>query len=783
MVYRSFSLIFSLIFALFVCAIQPCNVYSENASEIPSETPAGVAPVAMYLHAEDSAVTAAEPFWLAIHFVPQPGWHLYWKRAGDAGFPPSVTWRLPPGFTVGEMMWPYPERLEDEGLVSFGYSKEVTLLAPIYPPAVLSAASYELAADISWLACSSDSCQPAEATAAVTLATAESGRISNKNALNAPLFSAARSLIATAPPVGQNISSTFYDGLLAVTIEKNVDDDDTTTAAPVRAHFFPYEESAVDYHFCPVFTEDNSRWSLALKVQDGAAEAPKRLHGELLLEAAGGELTAWLLDIPIVAETSAYPTLSSDIIGMTTAPQAQDNPITLISSDVRSDENPLKNVGKTAFAMALFTAFLGGILLNLMPCVLPVVSLKVLSFVKMAGQKRSLIIYHSLAFTCGVLLSFLALAALLLALRSWGHIVGWGFQLQDPLFVGALTLLLFILSLNMLGVMEVGMGIASWAGSQGEAVKSQKSALASSFFSGILATAVATPCTGPFLGTAVGFAITLAPAQALTVFAAVALGMSLPYVALACFPRLLQFLPKPGPWMIYLKQAMGFLLLASVLWLLWVFSAHVGSNGLIVILAALFLLSFACWVLGTWDTPVKPKKGRWIARAVALASFLASCYLLNTASSLSEEEADYAGDEIAATHVSTESPARAPGTASATSHAAWEPFNPLKVEELRRRGIPILIDFTARWCLICQANHIALVSDEVEARYKELGVVKMKADWTRHDPAITAALAEFGRNSVPLYVFYPGGDSSNGGETPPKILPQILTPAVILSYL
>lgn len=783
MICRSFLLIFLLIFSFIVGAIQPYNVYSENAYEISSETPSEGTPVAMNLYAEDLAITPGEPLWLAIHFVPQSGWHLYWKRAGDSGFPPSVTWHLPAGFSAGEILWPYPERFEDEGLVSFGYNKEVTLLAPIYPPQTLSEISYELSADISWLACSSESCQPAQATGTLVLPSSlplayaneknSSKTFSDKNLLHASLFSNARSLIATQPPSGQHISSTAYDGLLAVTIEKKI--DDITFASPVGAHFFPYEGCAIDYHFSPVFTEDNSRWNFALKIQDGVEETPKRLQGELLLESESGELTAWLIDIPIAAETSAYPTLSSDIIGLKIPSQEQENFSNPLSSNIKVEQE--EEINQMAFAMVLISAFLGGMLLNLMPCVLPVVSLKVLSFVKMAGQKRRLIMCHSLAFTAGVVLSFLALAALLLVLRSWGHTVGWGFQLQDPLFVGSLALLLFVLSLNMLGVMEVGMGIASWAGSQGEAAKSQRSALASSFFSGILATAVATPCTGPFLGAAVGFAVTLAPIEALTVFASVALGMSLPYVMLACFPRLLQFLPKPGPWMICLKQAMGFLLLASVLWLLWVFSAHVGSNGLIILLIALFTTSFACWILGTWDTPVKPKKGRWIARTIALAGFLISCYFLKAASSLSEEP--YIDEGIAAAQVDLNTTASTP----VSLPSSWEPFDPLKIEELRRRGIPVLIDFTARWCLICQANHLALIHSDVQERYKELGVVKMKADWTRHDPVITAALAEFGRNSVPLYVFYPGRSDNSDNEEPARILPQILTPAVILNYL
>jgi thiol:disulfide interchange protein len=353
------------------------------------------------------------------------------------------------------------------------------------------------------------------------------------------------------------------------------------------------------------------------------------------------------------------------------------------------------------------------------------------------------------------------LASGMLMLRTYGQAVGWGFQLQEPLFVVILASVLFIFSLSLFGVFEWGMFFASWAG-QTQAEKAQKSSgYTGSFLSGVLATAVATPCTGPFLGSAVGFAITLPIFQSLLIFTSLGLGMCFPYLLLAAFPAYLRFMPKPGAWMETFKQLMAFILLATVLWLLWVFSAQTDATSLICLLAGFLCFSIGAWIYGRGCTPVATRKTRLFAYASVLVFAFIGCeaILFPRASWYSQ---------------TTDSQGRPSGD----HWEGWENFSPERVAQLRSEGKPILIDFTAKWCLICQANHLVLASDEVNKQLDKSGVVKMKADWTKSDPVISQELSRFGRNSVPLYVLY-GLDE----KQEPLILPQVLTPDIVADHL
>lgn len=704
-------------------------------------------PTAISMVSENELISPNEPFWVALRFSLQPGWHIYWKRAGDCGFAPAIKWNLPPGFAVGETAWPSPTLLQEEEIISFGYKEEVVLLIPLLPPpSIAYNENFTFQADLSWLVCSSDSCLPQQSSVTFSLPSIPKEQPVAINSETKDFFAAARAQLATAPANETKLRAQLnVDGLLLLTIEPK-----TAFNAIQKVLFFPLEDSPIDYHCEPLVSENESGWTVTLKTDEATDSSLLPIKGELVIEEAGSKKTAWNIDL-----TAEIEPQNEKQIGM--ADSAIGDEAFYLS------EKSEKSAPAVSFLTVLFSAFLGGLLLNLMPCVLPVVSLKVLSFVKLAKERRQLVILYSLGFTLGVVLSFLSLAALLLLLQQGGELVGWGFQLQDPLFVILLALLLFILALSLLGVMELGLGLASWAGGKSSESKSVFNGFTSSFFSGVLATIVATPCTGPFLGTAMGFAVTLPPLHSFSIFFAVAIGMASPYLLLAAFPALLRFLPKPGVWMVYLKQAMGFLMLASVLWLLWVFSAHVGSEGLLLALGAFFIISIACWIEGVWDTPLKKRASRYAARSIAFVTLLSSIYLLKNAS---ETPANFDNAIIAD---------NGSGTKKSGSYS-WETFDPERVAYLREQGIPVLIDFTARWCLICQANHIALVNSSVELCCLKKGVVRMKADWTRYDPVITKALNEFGRNSVPLYVIFPPH-----GEA--VILPQILTPAVVLGYL
>ncbi|MCB1149712.1 MAG: thioredoxin family protein, partial [Chlamydiia bacterium] len=414
------------------------------------------------------------------------------------------------------------------------------------------------------------------------------------------------------------------------------------------------------------------------------------------------------------------------------------------------------------FLMALLFAFAGGLILNLMPCVLPVISLKIFSFVKMSGEKRSEIVRHGVLFTLGVLVSFWALAGALIALQASGAAVGWGFQLQDPLFVGILTAIIFVFGLSLFGVFEFGTTFSSWAGQQQSNIGQSSSGKASAFFSGVLATTVATPCTGPFLGPAIGFAMTLSALGSLTVFTFLALGMASPYLLISLFPSLIRFLPKPGKWMVTFKEILGFCMVATALWLVWVFAAQTSMMATSALLVALFGLSVGSWIYGKWGTPLRKRPVRIVAYALTLATLLGSTGLVLRASQMIEEPIEL---------VAVNDP-----TAESKDIHGWEPFNKERLDYLRSQGIPVFIDFTARWCLICQANHMVLSTEEVEGRMAEAGVVKMLADWTKNDPEITAELKKFGRSGVPLYLLY-------GKEEEPTILPQMLSPDLVVEYI
>ncbi len=413
-------------------------------------------------------------------------------------------------------------------------------------------------------------------------------------------------------------------------------------------------------------------------------------------------------------------------------------------------------------ALALLFAFLGGIILNLMPCVLPIISFKIMGFVKMAGENRALILKHGLLFSLGVIVSFWFLAGMMLILQAYGQSVGWGFQLQEPLFVGFLAALLLMVGLNMFGVFEAGLGVASWAGEKQHTGSQESSSFSSSFLSGVLATAVATPCTGPFLGSAIGFAFTLPALYALLIFTVLGLGMASPYLLLSAFPSCLRYMPKPGAWMVTFKEFVGFVMMATVLWLVWIFGAQTSNVALVVLLFAFLFIAIACWIYGKWSLPTTSRIARTVAYASALLFLGLGALAITTAASSADSHAHNTAQM----------------TGQGGSIHQWETFSPERVAELQKQGIPVLVDFTAKWCLICQANHLILSQDKVSNKLADNGVVKMKADWTKNDPVITQELRKFGRNGVPLYVLY----GPNPGEQP-KILPQVLTADIMSDHL
>jgi len=399
----------------------------------------------------------------------------------------------------------------------------------------------------------------------------------------------------------------------------------------------------------------------------------------------------------------------------------------------------------------LIFAFIGGMILNLMPCVLPVLSLKIMGIVQQAGEDPKEKLKHGILFTIGVLVSFWALAGLLLILRAGGEQLGWGFQLQSPGFVIILVVLLFMFALSMFGLFEIGASLTA----VGQNTQN-KSAYMGSFMSGILATVVATPCTAPFMGSALGYAISQPPIISLLVFTFLGLGMAAPYLVLTNSPKLLKFVPKPGAWMETMKQVMGFLLVATVLWLLWVLSLQTGAEGLIIVLASLVITSIGGWIYGRWGNISKRKRTRVISQFlfVIILVFGTAFSLYNVETKSENADGVHKQGSI-----------------------SWQKFSPELVSQLRKENKPVLIDFTAAWCLSCQVNEkVAFGDAEVQRVLKEKNVETLKADWTNNDEVITKALAEFGRNSVPLYVLYLPGKEA-------ELLPEIITPGIVLQAL
>ncbi len=400
-------------------------------------------------------------------------------------------------------------------------------------------------------------------------------------------------------------------------------------------------------------------------------------------------------------------------------------------------------LSKTFFAL-LCIAFAGGMLLNIMPCVLPVVSLKVLHLVQLSGGKKSSIVWHSAFFSLGIIIAFWALALVLIIFQGYGRQLGWGFQLQEPMFVAALAFIFTLFSLSLFGVFDFAGGIGSLA-----SFEKRKPGVWSAISNGILATLLSTPCTGPLLGTVLGLAAVLAPLKAFLLFTAIALGMAAPYLLLAIFPAFLRFMPKPGSWMITFKELMGFLLLATVFWLAWVFVSQVGVSSLFTLFLGLFLTSIASWVYGRWGGLNRSMCRRGIARLITFIMLLLAAWTVYQAAKPT--------DEIRSN--------------------SWEKFNPDELDDYRHQGIPVFLDFTAKWCLICQPNDTLLNKQGIIDMFEAKGVVRMKADWTKKDPVITKYLRKFVRNGVPLYVLY-----EEDGKTF-WILPQILTKDVIVEYL
>lgn len=690
-----------------------------------------------------SGVASAVPGALvtvAVRLTLDPGWHTYWINPGDAGLPLKVKWTLPAGVTAGPLQFPTPHLTPQPPLMSYGYENDVFVLTELRVPAnAIAGSSLHITGKADWLACA-EVCLPA--TGPLSLDIPVSAGVAAATRFTTAITATREQL--PAPLIGWTqhawVSKTGY----TLALVRRTSQSTTPFVAP---YFFVDSADVLEHADAQQLIQVRDTLVLSLpraKVSTGTARA---LSGIMLTDIddtlpRGFSITAPVSDaVPAALRMRAAALLEHA------------SPIGGVPLTARFGPGLQSGTATTAdmsFLAAILFAFLGGLILNLMPCVFPVLSVKVLALLEHGGAvDPSRGRRHGLAFGAGVLLSFWILAGVLIALRSGGQSLGWGFQLQSPPVVAVLALLMFALGLNLSGVFEIGLSLTR-LGSAGGGGSYRDSVL-----TGGLAVLVAAPCTAPFMGAALGFALVQPAIIGLLVFTALGVGLALPFVVLTSVPRLLRFLPRPGPWLETLKQLFAFPLYVTVVWLLWVFGLQAGIDSLVNVLFAMIVLALGAWL---WARGVR--SDRVLTRVVAGLLFIGAT-----------------GIGIAAGSNSSPRPGQVVRYNANAPVRDWEPYSAMRVSALRDEGRPIFIDFTAAWCLSCQVNErVALRTDAVTTAFARGNVALMRADWTSRDDAITQVLASFGRSGVPLYVMYPADR-----RAPPVILPAVLTPGIVVS--
>ena len=686
------------------------------------------------LISETDGIAAGQSIWVALEFNIRDGWHTYWRNPGDSGQATRLKWTLPAGVTAGDIVWTTPHRFEIPPLVNYGYARHAMHLVQITAaPDLKAGAALALQAKASWLVCA-DVCIPESADLQLQLPVKRSAGAIDLSV--APLFAAARSELPSAQLAAT--SARILDGRLVLTLGK---DWGATLSQIQSLAFYPYDDGSIEYGAPQTLTRTGDSVELAMKVGYRPPQAGT-IRGVLLATEQSGKDT---ISVPMQIEAA--------FAGVGGAPVTPGSRFaTGVAAPVAATRGILAAGAAPAVPVLVLLAILGGLILNLMPCVFPVLSIKAIGLVEQAKKHPAAVRTKGLVFAAGVISSMLCLAAVLLALRAGGEQIGWGFQLQSPLFVTLMIYLLLAVGLNLSGVFEVGGGLAGVGDglTQGDSYRS-------AFFTGVLTTLVATPCTAPFMAAAVGAALTQSPVIALGIFAALGAGLALPYLLLSFAPWMRRALPKPGAWMDTLKQIFAFPMYASAAWLLWVLAQQTSSIGLGAALAGAILVALAAWAY---------QKSKWSSTGGRMAALLTAMAAVLLAMVLPVRFATVA--------------AVSPNGASADAEAvdAWQPYDAARVAQLNARGQPLLVNFTASWCLTCLVNERNAFADAaVQKIFLGKGVTLMKGDWTNRDPAITKALADFGRAGVPLYVAY----NSKPGSTAPVVLPQLLTANIVQS--
>jgi thiol:disulfide interchange protein/DsbC/DsbD-like thiol-disulfide interchange protein len=658
------------------------------------------------LVAERAGIAPGETLWVGLRLKHRPHWHSYWRNPGDSGLPTELAWTLPAGWAAGAILWPVPQRIPIEPLVNYGYEGEFVLPVALTAPSnARPGETIELKAAANWLTCEKI-CVPEEAE--LTLALPVSQAPAAADARWAGLFEAARQAQPRANPWPVSLSGS------ADRLRLQVGASGLDVARFSEIYFFAADGNALHHAAAQPVKADGS--GLVLELERGIDK---------------GKPVAALDGVLVLAEQ-----LEGRVVRQAFSISAQPGPGPVQSPVVQ----------EISAIEAVLLALLGGLILNIMPCVFPILFMKALAFARLGQAERGAVRREGLAYTGGVLATFGLLAGALLIFRAGGDAIGWGYQLQSPVVVLLLAYLMALIGFNLAGLFEIrfgadiGSGLASRGGSAG------------AFFTGALAVLVATPCTAPFMGAALGFALAAPPALALLVFLSLGLGMALPFLLFSFAPGLARLLPRPGAWMTIFRQALAFPMFATAAWLLWVVAQQAGPDAMLAGLFGMLALGFAAWVWGLQTQ--RP----WLGRGLAALALIGALALLR---------------------VPQEGAAAAAPAATVKTAISWQPFEATRIAEARGRGQPVLVNLTAAWCVTCLVNERAALSSEtVAAKLRERGVLALKGDWTRRDPAITQYLQSYGRSGVPLYVLY-----SRDPAAQPVLLPQILTEGMVLDAL
>jgi thiol:disulfide interchange protein/DsbC/DsbD-like thiol-disulfide interchange protein len=730
-------------------------------------------------------VEAGKAVMLGLQIAHQPHWHTYWKNSGDSGLPTTLEWELPAGVGVGDTRWPLPKKIPIGNLANYGYEDIVLLPVPLeisqlYKPGLL-ANDMEIKLKAAWLVCKQE-CIPEEGEFVIKIP------LKGSTALHRAAFESAAKAFPAAVAGAHRVEVAKDGQSIAVAV--------AGLPAALRGKtldFFPeignMIETAAPFAQAWSGTGDAALWTAKVPLSGQRSESPARFPvvlgyggrgyradaGVTALDAGGAQLVgkaAW----PALAAAAQVPAALEAALKANMSANMPANAAGLGASGAAGAAGVGAGVGAggrmAASALsgsvqsllpALLFALLGGLILNLMPCVFPVLAIKVLGFVQHATPKAR--VRSGVAYTLGVIASFVALGALMLALRAGGQALGWGFQLQSPAVVAALAALFTLLGLNLAGVFEIGSILPSSVASL-----QAKNPSVDAFLSGVLAVAVASPCTAPFMGASLGFALGLPAWEALLVFAFIGIGMALPYLAASLVPAVARALPRPGAWMDVFKRAMAFPMFATVVWLVWVLGQQSGIDGAGALLLLLVLMAMILWGMQLGG------KLRWVITTISIACFALLTMTLGEKIVKMEElpvaQAASGAGSAAPTWQGNAAPTwQSNGAPTWQSNGAptWQAWEPGRVEQILAKGQPVFLDFTAAWCVTCQFNKkTTLNSADVLADLKAKNVALLRADWTRRDPAVTAALQQLGRNGVPVYVIYQAGQA-------PVVLSEILS--------